>query len=379
MAIPDVVFCLTGDVRKNSRALRQIRALALIGFTIEVMTFGPPVYALPFEANVRLRVLPQPGGHGPRFFVRVHRLFISEAMRIPARLYHAGDLYALPAMRAAAQRHSGYLVYDARELYPYVASTIGRPWARWIWKHVEARNIPFANHIFTVSPSIADRIAKTYRVSRPTVLYNVPPFQSIMPSNRLRHKAGISANSVVVLHQGQMRKDRGCTLLIDAMRDVSGAVLVFLGDGPLKTKLIEQVNRTSLGERVQMLDPVSPDELHSVTASADIGVTLLEDTCLNHRFALPNKLFEYLMAGLPVLASDLPEMSKVVTGHQVGCIVDPANRSALVNTLQHMVDNVEARKRWSARTSSVFETFSWEKASQDLQRAYSDLLNTKNA
>ena len=118
-----------------------------------------------------------------------------------------------------------------------------------------------------------------------------------------------------------------------------------------------------------------PRILLPVTASADVGITLLEDTCLNHRFALPNKLFEYLMAGRPVLASDLPEMRGVVEGFEVGCVVDPADREALVKTLQRMVDDREARRRWQKNAPRVFETFNWSSASQRMKMTYQDLLN----
>ncbi|MFB3131182.1 MAG: glycosyltransferase family 4 protein [Rhodothermales bacterium] len=375
MPSPDVVFALTGDVRRNSRALKQLRALAALGATVEVLTFGPPADDPSLEEGIRLRVLHRPPGSGPRLFARVHRLFAQAARQIPARVYHASDLYTLPALHAAAQRHGGRLVYDARELYPFVASTARRPWVRGFWRFVEGRHIRHADAVFTVSESIADRLAQTYGVPRPLVLHNVPPYRAVTSSGYLRAQTGAAPDTVVLLHQGQIQRGRGGALLADAMREVQGAVLVFLGGGSLKPTLQQQVATVGLGDRVRFLDPVPPDALLPVTASADVGITLLEDTCLNHRFALPNKLFEYLMARLPVLASDLPEIRGVVETFDVGCVVDPADRAALVKMLQHMVDDNEARARWAAHAPRVFETFSWEKASQRFTQTYQDFLN----
>lgn len=375
MPSPDVVFALTGDVRRNSRALKQLRALAALGATAEALTLGPATADPWLEERIRLRVLPRPSGSGPVFFARVHRLFKQIARQIPARVYHASDLYTLPALHAAAQRHGGRLVYDARELYPFVAATAGRPWVQWFWQIVEGRHLRHADAVFTVSDSIADRLAQTYGVARPTVLYNVPPHRAVVDSGYLRAQTRVAPDTVVLLHQGQIQQGRGCALLADAMRDVRGAVLVFLGGGPLKPTLQQHVATAHLDDRVRFLDPVPPDALLPVTASADVGITLLEDTCLNHRFALPNKLFEYLMAGLPVLASDLPEIRSVVESFAVGCLVDPADRAALVKTLQRMVDDKEARARWAAHAPRVFETFSWEKASQRFTQTYQDLFN----
>ena len=374
MSSPDVVFALTGDVRRNSRALKQLRALAALGAMTEALTFGPPAAETWLETGIRLRVLPRPPGSGPRFFGRIHRLFAEAARAIPARVYHASDLYTLAAMHAAARHHNGRLVYDARELYPHVAATAGRPWVRTMWRFVERRHIRHADAVFTVSDSIAERLAQTYGLPRPVVLHNVPPYRSVTSSGYLRAQTGTAPDTVVLLHQGQIQKDRGCLLLADAMRDVHGAVLVFLGGGPLKPLLRQHVRTASLDDRIRFFDPVPPDALLPVTASADAGITLLEDTCLNHRFALPNKLFEYLMAGLPVLASDLPEIRSVVETFEVGCVVDPADRAALVETLQRMVDDKPARARWAANAPRVFETFSWEKASQRFKQAYQNLL-----
>ena len=375
MPSPDVVFALTGDARRNSRALKQLRALAALGATVEVLTFGPEADDPQWEERFRLRVLPRPSGSGPRFFARVNRLFAQAARQMPARVYHASDLYTLPAMRAAARQHRARLVYDARELYPYVASTVRRPWVRAVWRFVEGRHIHHADAVFTVSDSIAERLAQTYGLPRPTVLHNVPPYRAVTSSGYLRAQTGVAPGTIVLLHQGQIQRGRGGVLLVEAMREVEGAVLVFLGGGPLKPMLQQHVAEAGLGDRIRFLNPVPPDALLPITASADVGITLLEDTCLNHRFALPNKLFEYLMAGLPVLASDLPEIRGVVETFDVGRVVDPAARTALVKTLQHMVDDKEARARWAGHTPRVFETFSWEKASQRFTQTYQKLLN----
>jgi glycosyltransferase involved in cell wall biosynthesis len=191
----------------------------------------------------------------------------------------------------------------------------------------------------------------------------------------LRTWANLPQDTAIILHQGQMRDDRGCSYLVQAMQHVTGAALIFLGDGPLKPALVQLTRELDLSEKVHFHPPVPPDQLLSLTAGATLGVTLLEDTCLNHRLALPNKLFEYLMAGLPVLGSNLPEIRSVVEAKNVGLVVDPADPEALADTLQRMVDDHEARNNWSANTQTVFETFSWEQASQVFTQTYRTLLS----
>ncbi len=370
----DVVFTLTGDVRRNSRAIRQLRLLRSFGLTVTVLALGHDTGTPFLDGGVYLRYLPRPTGGGPRFFWKVHRLFLEAARRQKARVFHASDLYCLRAMRLAATKYEAALVYDARELYPHVASTAGRPWVRAFWRRVERRDIGAADTVFTVSDSIAVQLQTTYGIARPNVLHNVPESQCPRPSGTLRQRAGIDSNSVLILHQGSIQKSRGCFLLLDAMRDVDGAVLVFMGSGPQMPALARAVREHGIHKRVRLVDPMPPDALLPVTADADLGVTLLEDTCLNHQYALPNKLFEYLMAGVPVLASDLHEMRRVVEHHQVGMVVRPSDRRSLVQALQQCANNVELRRKWRANTPRVFETYNWSVASQRFTTAYHALL-----
>lgn len=377
MPTTDVLFALTGDVRHNSRALKQLRVLGAMGLQTTVLTLGkgPTPPALP---NVRLVSAELPPARGPRHFWNVHRAFKQHAARFSARVYHASDLYVLHALHQARQRrHAGAkLVYDARECYPHVASTVGRPWVSSVWTRVERRGLKHVDAAFTVSDSIADWMVDTYGIPRPQLLHNVPAYQAVRSTNYLRECLGLSSETAVVLHQGQMRKHRGGGWLVAAMAHVPEAHLVFLGRGAEQPALAARAEALAIGHRVHFVSPVAPDALLPVTASADIGVTLLEDVCLNHRYALPNKLFEYLMAGLPVIASDLPECRRVVTPAPVGRVVDPANTAALAATLREMLaDRVAWRQRVNQGAPSVFETFSWEAASQRLTETYAALLS----
>ncbi|GAB5519105.1 MAG: glycosyltransferase family 4 protein [Rhodothermales bacterium] len=375
-ASTDILFALTGDVHRNSRALKQLRVFGAMGLHTTVLTLGDGP-APPNLPNTRLISVALPPARGPRHFWNVHQTFARHAEQVTARVYHASDLYVLPALNRARQRRqpTAKLVYDARECYPHVASTVGRPWVTAVWKRVERRALRHADAVFTVSDSIADWMVATYGIRRPQLLHNVPAYQAVPPTNDLREQLGLTDDTPIILHQGQMRKYRGCAWLVEAMAHVHDAHLVFLGRGLLQLELAARAEALGLSARVHFLPPVPPDALLPVTASADIGVTLLEDVCLNHRYALPNKLFEYLMAGLPVVASALPECRRVVEAHGVGHIVDPTDTAQLADTLRIMLaERVLWRQRVNQHVTTVFETFSWEMASQRLTETYTTLL-----
>lgn len=369
----DVVFALTGDVRKNSRAQRQISALADLGLRIVVVfvdegatsSFEPP--------KTVFRSIKRPLHRGPRFFWALHRKFTSQVGGIRARVYHASDLYALPALASAAKAHGGKLAYDSRELYPHVPSTVGRPWVRYFWQRLEKHFIRRADAVFTVSDGIAGKLVEFYCIDPPTVVYNVPEHLTSARKDTLRDAIDHRGRPIL-LHLGQLRRYRGCELLLDAMTDVEEGILVFVGDGPLKGSLERTAADLQVVDRVFFLDPVPPNDVVEYSRSADVGVTMLEDICLNRHYALPNKLFEYLAAGLPVIASDLPDIRRVVRGYDVGQVVRPDNRDDVVAALRQALLDRSLRQHWQSNIPKVLETFNWERASHDFLHVYNDLL-----
>ena len=365
-----LIFCLSGILDQNSRALRQIGSLSRL-FAITVLDVGDqPSGHSSFADVIRL---PKPAGQGPPFFWRLHHNFKNTLASLEADLVHSSDLYALPAAAAYARRLRIPYTYDARELYPDVASLTGHPAKRRFWRSLEETYIKQAAAVFTVSQSIASCISDRYNIRQPTVALNTPSYHPRATSNYLRERAKIPEDHAIVLHQGQMRKSRGCEELLEAISETRRCHLVFLGNGPLLHDLQLRSAKLQLGDRVHFLPPVSPADLLMVTASADIGVTLLQDTCLNHRYALPNKLFEYIMAGIPVIGSDLPEIRNVITSHDVGTIVNQSDVAKLAQTLQDMIDSPEKLRRWSQNALVASELLNWEQESLRFTQLFADV------
>jgi glycosyltransferase involved in cell wall biosynthesis len=198
-----------------------------------------------------------------------------------------------------------------------------------------------------------------------------------VPKGRLRTLASLAPDLPLVLYQGFLKPGRGCMPLIEAARSVPGCAVVFMGEGGLRDELERAAKSYGLSERVRFVGMAQPDELLDLTADADVGVCLIEPLTESLRLSLPNKLFEYVAAGVPVLASPLPEIERVVQGYDVGLTAPPADTSAVAEALQRMTSDAAARSRWSANCVRVLTDFDAGVIMRRFTDAYADLLRTR--
>jgi len=371
----DVTFAMTGDPKTHSRALRQLHLLSELDLNILVLGRGNPSDDSNLNIqNVTLRYLPRPPGKGPRFFWNVHQQFESAVREVTSTIYHASDLYALPAMHRATRRHQTKLVFDSRELYSHTPATIKRPWVRATWAMLQHQYLRHADCIYSVSESIAEHLREHYRLNTVHVMHNVPGPQTTVPASSLRQRLNLPPGIKIILHQGNLQKYRGGPMMVKAMQHTENAVLVFMGKGPLRAEIEHLTRALKLESKIRFIDPIPPNQLLSVTASADIGLTFLEDCCLNHRYALPNKFFEYLTAGIPVIASNLPEIARIIERFDVGCVVPSGDAKALGIALNAAIQNPDQIDKWRTNTSYVKERFNFAIESQNFLAPYCHLL-----
>ena len=245
--------------------------------------------------------------------------FLRRLLQLRPDVIHAHDAAMLLPGLLGARLTGAKLVYDSHELATGVPYRDGR-WARFV-SGIERLAVPRAAAVITVSDGIADRLQELYRLRRGRSWSATSPNSSRPAANgALRRRLGIG-DVPLVLHQGAPAPDRGGEQLIAAMREVPGRAprlprLVTVCR--LRGRSAGAGGRAGLEGRVHFLPSVPLADLLAQTADADVGVSLLQDTCENHRLALPNKVFEYLAAGVPVVVSDLPEVAAIVRAARVG-------------------------------------------------------------
>jgi glycosyltransferase involved in cell wall biosynthesis len=169
--------------------------------------------------------------------------------------------------------------------------------------------------------------------------------------------------------------ERGIEQAMDAILEVPDAVLVLMGYGGNRAEYAALADGPSYAGRVKLIEPVPPDELLPWTASADILVMAIQPTTLNHRLTTPQKLFEALAAGVPVVASDLPGMAPIVTEVGFGELCDPTSPPAIAAAIRSILDRSAAeRSALQARgLAAAHDRYNWESQVVGLRGLYAGL------
>lgn len=289
---------------------------------------------------------------------------------------HAHDLNALIPASLAASRIKVKLIYDSHEFETGrdAESSRANRFKGWFWGQMERILIHRAQAVITVSPSIANALTNKYKIATPAIIRNCPESLPIPPRGILRAQLHIPPEMPIVLFQGVLGPDRGLIPLVYAIAQVPDCCLVLIGEGPLQRQIRQLAQETGLGDRLYEFKKVPLRELLNYTCDASLGTCLTENTCLNHFYSLPNKLFEYLMVGVPVLASNFPDMRSIVEQSNAGVVADPGNIAAIRDALQRALTNRVYLEQMSRNARQAAETrYNWEHEAQTLLSIYAQI------
>jgi glycosyltransferase involved in cell wall biosynthesis len=293
----------------------------------------------------------------------------------PADVYQSHDLNTLPLGASAARRAGVPLVYDSHEIF--IERQMISPMERRLWRRIEQRLIGRADRVITVCDPIAEELSRRYRIETPMVLLNCPDLPEHRPEaspERLREKAQlVGSNEPIVLYQGMIQPERGLEHLVEAAKQLKRGAVVMMGSGRSMSKLQETIDAENLGDRVRLTGPVPPEELLSYTAGATIGVAPIDGKSLNSYWISPNKLFEYLAAGLPVVATRMPVMEKVVEEHEVGLLCDPGDADGLADAINRLLEDRELYERLRRNAIEASKLFNWQQESKKFLALYTEM------
>ena len=289
---------------------------------------------------------------------------------------HCHDLDTLPAAVALRHRLSpgAKLIYDSHELFPFQFQD--RTWQRY-WSRVEAEYIRAADLIITVNTSIAEELARRYSIPPPAVIYNsYGSFNSISPVDEKGFLAhfGAEAAGFRVLFQGSLVREKNLDTLVKAFQRLQTSVQLFmLGGGPFEAHLKRLCSKLGIAN-VFFGSWVPQEELLGYVAHADLGIIPYSGNgILNNRYCTPNKLFEFIEAEIPICASDLPELRRIITGHGIGTVDAMENPEAMAMAIEACRVRCVRGEFTKAALHTARETFAWEGQGRKLLQLYEKL------
>jgi glycosyltransferase involved in cell wall biosynthesis len=290
---------------------------------------------------------------------------LAVARRERPALVHANDwntMWCAVAIKLVCHTH---LVYDSHELWP---DRNGRwEWRPWLLAS-EALFMRVADAVITASPGYADALAARYRVAAPTVIRNIPDGPPATASE--------PQTPPLVVYVGGLLPGRGLEQTIDALALAPAIRLRAVGPGSpeYRASLLERAGALGVADRIELSAPVPPGAVHEVLARATAGLCLIQPVCRSYELTLPNKLFEYAAAGVPVLASDMPVIAALVRGEDLGEVVPADDPPRIAAGLERLVD--PARRSEAARRSCTFaQANGWRAESARLAALYARVLS----
>lgn len=274
-------------------------------------------------------------------------------------IYHSNDLNTLLQGWICAKilKKNAKLIYDSHEVQTSRTGYKGKK-----YYYLEKFLIKKIDRMIMTTKTRVDYTRKLYGIES-EIVHNYPFYNDEVKSKdtaNIYQKLNLNNDEPILLYQGGIQEGRGLENIIKASLKFKRGVVVFIGDGKIKPKLQRMVNENSLGERIKFLDKVPVEELAYYTRQAYLGFQVLQNVCFNHYSALSNKLFEYIMSEVPVVACDFPEIKKIIKKEKVGISIDASNPDNIASAVNYILDNPEIREEMSKRCKEAKKIYNWK-------------------
>jgi len=363
-----IIISVTSDLCTDQRVHKIAITLQQMGF--EVLLLGRMLPdSLPIERTYKYKRLSLIFKTEVWFYIEYNIRLFFFLLFSKSDIYLANDLDTLLPNFLISKLKRKPLVYDSHEMFCEGPELQGRKFVQLVWRTIEKLILPRLKHTYTVSQSIADNYNKQYNTNF-QIIRNIPKLD--VKTKKVEELQFNDKN--IILYQGVMNPGRGLEEIITAMPFIDSAVLLIIGFGKIEDELKELVVKMGVEDKVIFYGKVPLEYLFSYTQQADIGLLLERPLGLSFKYALPNKLFDYIHAELPIIASPLLEIKRIMDENEIGVIIENYNPEYLADIINIMLNNVEKRKVWKANMVKVKQELNWEKESEKINNLFSYFL-----
>lgn len=375
----------------DPRVWKTARALQSQGALVDVVLLAEPGRLYQHDLSMPFRIerlhSPNPASRHPLRFVVGNMQFQRHLKHRRYDVIHANDGSTLLVAASVARRCGAVLVYDAHEYFPgYMPKAATAPGkisnALHVNTLVERAFIRRADAVIAVSDGISDALTNHYRLEvAPTVIRNVPTFvpREHLDVGYLRRAVDVPDAAPVVAWVGAVTARRGAENAVDVISQTADAVLALIGPvhGRYRERLEAIARERGVADRVRIAGPVPYDDVVHAVSGSDAVLYMPSIGAMSEsiRMSLPNKLFEAVMARVPVVMPALPEIERVVYGHGIGHCVDRGDPTAAAAALDELLRG-HARRAMAERLDAAAEVLCWDAEQERLFGLYSRALRS---
>lgn len=352
------VVSVINDLVTDNRVNKTCRVLIESGYQVVLigrkLPGSPDLPAWPFKA-VRMNLLFK---KGPLFYFFFNLRLFFKLLFTKADLLFANDLDTLWPNYLVSRLKKIPVIFDSHELFCEVPELQNAPFKKRIWESIERKIVPKLKTCITVNESIAKIFEDKYKVKF-NVIRNIPEqLPGAVPPDK--SELNLPPDKKIIILQGAgINIDRGAEELVDAMEFVNDALLLIIGSGDVWSILEEKVKQKNLSNKVHLIKRIPKSKLNAYTSIADLGISIDKNTNPNYFNSLPNKLFDYIHAGTPVLATRLPEIEKIILKYNIGSFIENHNPKHIAEKINHLIHSPQLLE-YARNTALAAKELNWE-------------------
>lgn len=354
-----ILVSVTNNLSSDQRVNRTCLTLIKAGYEVELIgrryKDSPELSPRPYACK-RMHLLFKKGS---LFYAEYNLRLFFYLLFSKADILFSNDLDTLLPNYLISSLKRQKLIYDSHELFTELPELIGRPFVKFVWTKLENFIFPKLKYVITVNQSIAQIFEKKYG-KQIQVIRNIP-LNSPLEIKASREDLGFNKSDFLIILQGAgINMHRGAEEALEAMKYVFDAMLLIIGSGDVFELLKQKRIAFHLEDKVQIIDKLPYPELMAYTSISDLGLSLDKDTNLNYRYSLPNKVFDYIHAGIPILVSRLPELMNLVDTYQIGSSVRNINPQCIADRINAIKANTKFLEEWKNNLIRAQKELNWD-------------------
>jgi len=363
-----IIVLVSTDLSTDQRVRKMCNSLINLGYSIELVGRKLPdskKLNLPFKTR-RFKLW---FNKGLLFYANLNiRLFFFLLFSKFDRI-QANDLDTLMPAYLVSKLRNKHLVYDTHEIFTEVTEIQGR-WVRRIWVLIENSIFPKVKNVITVNQSIAHFYQQKFNRNDIVVIRNIPDKKALIKT-KTRKDLNLPIDRFILIVQGSgINIDRGIEEVLLSLKKLNGVLLLIVGSGDAIPGLKEMTIQEQVSDKVKFVPRLPYEQMMQYTMNADLGLSVDKPTSLNYEFSLPNKIFDYIRAGIPILASNLVEVAALVKMYDIGTIIGNVNPTEITRAIQKYQKNTANKEQLITSLNRASRELIWENDAKALEIIY---------